>query len=121
MRELGEPLSSKKAKEMIDNVMLGFEKRINGVTWMGDSTKQKALDKLHKLTVKIAYPDKWKDYSALQVKGIKKYNSKLTPADIRYIRSLPSHTNWSEVARQLNVGNTTIQNIKNGKTWKHIK
>ncbi|CAL2102288.1 putative endopeptidase [Tenacibaculum sp. 190130A14a] len=65
------PEAKKKAKEMIDNVMLGFEKRINGVTWMGDSTKQKALDKLHKLTVKIAYPDKWKDYSALQVKGIK--------------------------------------------------
>ncbi|WP_299105653.1 M13 family metallopeptidase [uncultured Tenacibaculum sp.] len=65
------PEAKKKAREMIDNVMLGFEKRIDGLTWMSDSTKQKALDKLHKLTVKIAYPDKWKDYSALQVKGVK--------------------------------------------------
>ncbi|CAM1344024.1 M13 family metallopeptidase [Tenacibaculum amylolyticum] len=69
------PEAKQKAKEMIDNVMLGFEKRINGLTWMSDSTKQKALDKLHKLTVKIAYPDKWKDYAALQVKGVKEGGS----------------------------------------------
>lgn len=65
------PEAKKKAKEMIDNVMLGFEKRIAQLPWMSDSTKQKALDKLHKLTIKIAYPDKWKDYTALQVKGVK--------------------------------------------------
>jgi putative endopeptidase len=69
------PEAKQKAKEMIDNVLLGFEKRINGLTWMSDSTKQKALDKLSKLTVKIAYPDKWKDYTALQVKGVKEGGS----------------------------------------------
>ncbi len=65
------PEAKQKAKEMIDNVMLGFEKRIAQLPWMSEGTKQKALEKLHKLTVKIAYPDKWKDYSALQVKGLK--------------------------------------------------
>ena len=65
------PEAKKKAKEMIDNVMLGFEKRIASLEWMSPETKEKALEKLHKLTVKIAYPDKWKDYSALQVKGLK--------------------------------------------------
>jgi len=65
------PEAKKKAREMIDNVILGFEKRIDAVTWMSDSTKKKALEKLNRLTVKIAYPDKWKDYSALQVKGVK--------------------------------------------------
>ena len=65
------PEAKAKAKEMIDNVMLGFEKRIAGLEWMSDVTKEKALEKLHKLTVKIAYPDKWKDYSELQVKGLK--------------------------------------------------
>jgi putative endopeptidase len=63
--------AKEKAKEMIDNVMLGFEARIAQLPWMSDVTKEKALEKLHKLTVKIAYPDKWKDYAALQVKGIK--------------------------------------------------
>ena len=64
------PEAKAKAKEMIDNVMLGFEKRIAQLPWMSEVTKEKALEKLHKLTVKIAYPDKWKDYSKLQVKGL---------------------------------------------------
>jgi putative endopeptidase len=63
--------AKKKAKEMIDNVMLGFEARIAQLPWMSEETKIKALEKLHKLTVKIAYPDTWKDYSELQVKGLK--------------------------------------------------
>ena len=65
------PEAKKKAKEMIDNVMLGFENRIAQLPWMSEETKKKALEKLNKLTVKIAYPDKWKDYSELQVKGLK--------------------------------------------------
>ena len=65
------PEAKKKAKEMIDNVMLGFENRIAQLPWMSEETKKKALEKLGKLTVKIAYPDKWKDYSELQVKGVK--------------------------------------------------
>ena len=65
------PEAKKKAEEMIANVMLGFEVRINSLEWMSDETKKKALEKLNKLTVKIAYPDKWKDYSALEIKGIK--------------------------------------------------
>lgn len=64
------PEAKKKAEEMIDNVMLGFEKRIAQLPWMSEITKEKALEKLHKLTVKIAYPDVWKDYSKLQVKGL---------------------------------------------------
>ena len=65
------PEAKAKAEEMIQNVMLGFEKRINALAWMSPETKVKALEKLTKMTVKIAYPDKWKDYSALDVKGLK--------------------------------------------------
>lgn len=59
------PEAKAKAEEMIANVMLGFEERINSLSWMSAETKEKALEKLHKMTVKIAYPDKWKDYSEL--------------------------------------------------------
>ncbi|APZ45750.1 endothelin-converting protein [Polaribacter reichenbachii] len=69
------PEAKKKAEEMIDNVMLGFEKRIAQLPWMSEVTKEKALEKLHKLTVKIAYPDVWKDYSELQVKGLEEGGS----------------------------------------------
>ncbi len=62
------PQAKKKAEEMIANVRLGFKKRIAKLTWMSEETKKKANQKLDKLTVKIAYPDKWKDYSKLEIK-----------------------------------------------------
>ncbi|MFA5298921.1 MAG: M13 family metallopeptidase [Lutibacter sp.] len=65
------PEAKAKAMEMIKNVMAGYEIRIQKLPWMSEETKQKAIEKLHKLTVKIAYPDKWKDYSALEVVGVK--------------------------------------------------
>ncbi len=65
------PEAKAKALEMIENVMAGYEIRIQKLPWMSDATKQKAIEKLHKLTIKIAYPDKWKDYSALVVVGVK--------------------------------------------------
>ncbi|KQO29659.1 endothelin-converting protein [Flavobacterium sp. Leaf82] len=59
-----------KAKDMINNVMLAYENRINALPWMSKETKVKAIEKLKKLTVKIGYPDKWKDYSALELKNV---------------------------------------------------
>ncbi len=58
-----------KAEDMIKNVMLAFENRINSLPWMAKSTRENAINKLRKLNVKIGYPDKWKDYSALNIKG----------------------------------------------------
>ena len=56
-----------KAEAMIANVMKAYENRIDRLPWMTKPTKEKAKEKLNKLTVKIGYPDKWKDYSALQI------------------------------------------------------
>ena len=58
-----------KANKMIKNVMRAYENRINNLTWMSTETKVKAIEKLNALTIKIGYPDKWKDYSALTVKS----------------------------------------------------
>jgi len=58
-----------KAEDMIKNVMLAFENRINRMPWMAKSTRENAINKLRKLNVKIGYPDKWKDYSALTIKS----------------------------------------------------
>ena len=56
-----------KASKMIKNVMKAYEIRINNLTWMSAETKLKAIEKLNKLTIKIGYPDKWEDYSALVI------------------------------------------------------
>ena len=53
--------------KLTENVVASFREHIQALTWMSDSTKQKALVKLTKITPKVGYPDKWKDYSALQI------------------------------------------------------
>ena len=58
-----------KAEKMIQNVIKAYENRINNLTWMGKETKLKAIEKLNKLTIKIGYPDKWKDYSQVTIKS----------------------------------------------------
>jgi len=52
---------------MIKNLIKAYEVSITNLDWMSDETKQQALDKLHKFTPKIGYPDKWIDYSKLEV------------------------------------------------------
>lgn len=61
------PEAKAKAEAMIANVMKAYENRIDGLPWMTKGTKEKGKEKLNKLTVKIGYPDKWKDYAALEV------------------------------------------------------
>lgn len=63
------PEAKAKAKEMIDYVFLAFENRINNLPWMTPATRQGAIEKLRKSTVKIGYPDKWEDYSKLEIKS----------------------------------------------------
>lgn len=58
-----------KAEKMIKNVFLAFENRINNLAWMSQETKKSAIAKLNKSRVKIGYPDKWKDYSALTIES----------------------------------------------------
>ncbi len=58
-----------KAEKMIKNVILAYQNRINNLTWMSVQTKIKAVEKLNKITIKIGYPDQWKDYSALAIKN----------------------------------------------------
>lgn len=55
------------AVEMVEYVKKAYENRINNLEWMTDSTKVQAIKKLNGMTVKIGYPDKWKDYSDLEV------------------------------------------------------
>ncbi len=60
-----------KAKEemvtLVDYLKKSFAQHIKDVTWMSEATKEKALAKLNKFTVKVGYPDKWEDYSKLTI------------------------------------------------------
>jgi putative endopeptidase len=61
------PEAKQNAEKMISNVIKAFQIRIEKLDWMGEETKSRAIEKLDKFTVKIAYPDEWEDYSKLKV------------------------------------------------------
>ena len=52
---------------LVENLRTALGGRIKSLEWMSDSTKERALDKLNAFKVKIGYPDKWRDYGALDV------------------------------------------------------
>jgi putative endopeptidase len=61
--------AKEKANNMIKNIILAYQYRIENLTWMSPDTKVKAIEKLKKINPKIGYPDNWKDYSALVIKS----------------------------------------------------
>ncbi|HWY98237.1 MAG TPA: M13 family metallopeptidase, partial [Bacteroidia bacterium] len=61
------PEAKQKVNEMVTNIIAAYKERINKVTWMSPETKKYALAKLDKITLKLCYPDKWKDYSTLDI------------------------------------------------------
>ncbi len=64
------PASSKeKMVEMVANLQVALGERIASLEWMSDETKAKAQEKLGTFIVKVGYPDKWKDYTALEIKN----------------------------------------------------
>lgn len=68
------PQSSKeKMLTLVGNLKTSLGEHINGLTWMSDTTKQRAIEKLDAFTVKIGYPDKWRDYSTLKIDRRRSY------------------------------------------------
>jgi putative endopeptidase len=53
---------------LVANLLKAYSADIRALDWMSDETKNKALEKLGKFTSKIGYPDKWRDYSKLEIK-----------------------------------------------------
>jgi predicted metalloendopeptidase len=61
------PTAKKRVDELVQNLLVAMGQRIDGLTWMGDETRKAARAKLAKFTVKIGYPETWKDYSGLKI------------------------------------------------------
>ena len=81
------PAESKtKMLSLVGDIRTALKARIEKLDWMSDETKGRALDKLAKFNVKIGYPDKWRDYSKLEVRADDLYGDALraTAFDWRY-------------------------------------
>lgn len=63
------PEAKQRMVTLVDNLRTAFAERIKDASWMEQQTKDKALEKLSSIIVKIGYPDKWRDYSGLEIKG----------------------------------------------------
>lgn len=61
------PEAKQRALNMVRDIEAAMQDEIKALPWMGDATKQQALIKLHAIANKIAYPDKWRDYSTLEI------------------------------------------------------
>ncbi|MBR5469527.1 MAG: M13 family metallopeptidase [Paludibacteraceae bacterium] len=74
------PQAKERMIQLVKNLQISLGERIENLTWMGDSTKTKALEKLNTFYVKIGYPDKWRDYSGLKIDPNLSYYENLSNA-----------------------------------------
>ncbi|MBR3526154.1 MAG: M13 family metallopeptidase [Bacteroidales bacterium] len=81
------PESSKQMMiELVENLRTALGQHIDDLEWMSDATKAKAREKLAAFTVKIGYPDKWKDYSTLDINPDNTYYENLRNASAWYVK-----------------------------------
>ncbi|HSC19726.1 MAG TPA: M13 family metallopeptidase [Rhizomicrobium sp.] len=62
------PEAKAKAVELVNNLLKAYDADIRTLSWMTPETREKALNKLHHFGVKIGYPDRWRDYTALEIR-----------------------------------------------------
>jgi putative endopeptidase len=67
VKEFFNETAKKRYTVMVEAIRDALKDRISKLTWMGDSTKQKAYTKLASIKSKVGYPDKWKDFSAMEI------------------------------------------------------
>lgn len=80
--------AKKRMLDMVNNLETAFEARIGKLDWMSDSTKAIAKDKLHAFIKKIGYPDKWRDYSKVEVDKGKYFENRVSAAKNEYSYNL---------------------------------
>lgn len=69
VKEYFPPEAKERMEQLVENLRSAFAERLKVLDWMSEGTKLKALDKLAAINVKIGYPDKWKDFSNLNIKN----------------------------------------------------
>lgn len=82
------PEAKERMVELVDNLLKAYESSIQELDWMTDETRVQALDKLSKFTVKIGYPDVWKDYSSLNIDPKDYVGNRRAAADWSYQQEL---------------------------------
>ena len=114
------PASSKAAAEaMVKNLIAAFRSGIQNLTWMSPETKQKAEAKLDTLKVGVGYPDRWRDYSSLEIKPDDALGNHLRAVKFEYElakakigKPIDDHE-WWMTPQTVNAVNLPLQNAMN--------
>jgi len=113
------PSAKAKIEAMVKELLAAYHARISNLTWMSPQTKEKALAKLATLRVGVGYPDKWKDYSSLEiVRGDALGNIRRAEMS-EYKRSLAKlhepvdRGEWVMVPQEVNAVNLPLANALN--------
>jgi putative endopeptidase len=108
VRRYFSPQAKASAEALVRDLIDATKARLERVTWMVPETKAKALQKLANLTVRVGYPDKWRDYSALEVKSDDIYGNlaAVNRYNFDYLRAKLGHTadrrEWSLTPQTVN-------------------
>ncbi len=82
------PEAKERARMMVANLVAALRDDLTTLSWMSDETRKKAIGKLEAYVRKIGYPDKWRDYAALQVSRGPFYNNAVSAGEFDFKRNL---------------------------------
>lgn len=105
-----------RADEMAKNIIAAFARRIDALEWMSPETKAHAQAKVAGLKVGMGYPDKWRDYSALEVKRDDALGNAQRAALFEYRRNIAKlgqsvdHSEWAMLPQTINAMNVPLEN-----------
>jgi putative endopeptidase len=78
------PAAKERMVELVENLRAAYREGILGLDWMTDETKKKAIEKLEKFRPKIGYPDRWRDFSELEIKAEDLFGNYVRANDFLY-------------------------------------
>ncbi|MBM7072241.1 M13 family metallopeptidase [Shewanella sp. 202IG2-18] len=116
VKESFKPEAKERMEVLIHNLIKAFEVSINGLEWMTPETKKAAQEKLAKFTYKIGYPDKWKDYTNLEIKADELVGNYLRYANFEYTSMLNKlgqpidRTEWHMTPQTVNAYYNPVMN-----------
>jgi putative endopeptidase len=102
------PEAKERMTTMVKNLLKAYAESIKKLDWMSDNTKKEALSKVDKFMIKIGYPDKWRDYSALKVSKNDLYKNAENATEFEYNRMLAKlgkpvdRTEWGMTPQTVN-------------------
>jgi predicted metalloendopeptidase len=110
------PQAKAAMRELVENLRAAYKVRIQKLTWMSEETKKAALRKLETINVKIGYPDKWRDYSSLDIKtgdaygNRKRENAFQRARDVMRLARGADRADWGMAPQTVNAYYSSVWN-----------